>query len=144
MLKKCMLVIAGLLMSMGIAFAAVDVNTADQAALDGVKGIGPKIAKSIVDERTKNGRYKDWADFEQRVKGVGDKSAAKMSAAGLTVNGQTKPGAPAATASKSTASPSSGSSASGSSAAGGESKGGSKRSSKKSSDSAGNAAGAGK
>ena len=140
MLKKCMLVIAGLLMSMGIAFAAVDVNTADQAALDGVKGIGPKIAKSIVDERNKNGRYKDWADFEQRVKGVGDKSAARMSAAGLTVNGQTKPGAPAATASKSTASPSSGSSASSSSAAGG----GSKRSGRKSSDSAGNAAGAGK
>ncbi len=140
MFKKCMLVIAGLLMSMGIAFAAVDVNTADQATLDGVKGIGPKIAKSIVDERTKNGRYKDWADFEQRVKGIGDKNAARMSAAGLTVNGQTKPGAPAATASKSAASPSSGSSASGSSAAGS----GSKRSSKKSSDSAGNTAGTGK
>jgi len=111
MFRKVMAVIAGLLMTMGIAFAQVDVNQADQAALDGVKGIGPKISKSIVDERTKNGKFKDWADFEQRVKGVGEKNAAKMSANGLTVNGTSLATAGSATGPKAKASGSSGTAA---------------------------------
>ncbi|MES2105564.1 MAG: helix-hairpin-helix domain-containing protein [Pseudomonadota bacterium] len=98
MFKKLLLVIATLIATMGFAFAQVDVNKADQAALDGVKGIGPAISKKIVDERTKGGNFKDWADFETRVKGIGDKSGTKLSAAGLTVNGQAKSGAPAAAA----------------------------------------------
>ena len=83
---------------MGFAFAQVDVNKADQAALDSIKGIGPKISKTIVDERKKGGNFKDWADFENRVKGIGDKNSSKLSQAGLTVNGQSKPNAPAAAA----------------------------------------------
>lgn len=75
--------------------ADVDVNKGDQAALDGIKGIGPARSKAIIDERTKNGSFKDWADFEARVKGIGDKNSVKLSEAGLTVNGQAKPGAPA-------------------------------------------------
>jgi competence protein ComEA len=43
------------------------------------------VSKVIVDER-KAGKFKDWADFIKRVKGVGDARAAKLSAAGLTVN----------------------------------------------------------
>jgi competence protein ComEA len=88
MLKKLLLAVAVLIATMGFAFAQVDVNKADQAALDSVKGIGPKTSKTIVDERKKGGDFKDWADFEKRVKGVGEKSAAKLSDAGLTVNGQ--------------------------------------------------------
>jgi competence protein ComEA len=85
---------------MTFAFAQVDVNKADQAALDGVKGIGPTMSKRIIDERKKGGEFKDWADFEKRVKGIGDKSSAKLSQAGLVVNGQSKPNAPAANANK--------------------------------------------
>lgn len=88
MLKKLLLAIAALIATMSFAFAQVDVNKADQAALDGVKGIGPKTSKTIIDARKKGGDFKDWADFEKRVKGIGGKSAAKLSAAGLTVNGQ--------------------------------------------------------
>jgi competence protein ComEA len=88
MLKKLLLALAVLIATMGFAFAQVDVNKADQAALDSVKGIGPKTSKTIIDERKKGGDFKDWADFEKRVKGVGEKSAAKLSDAGLTVNGQ--------------------------------------------------------
>ncbi|MDE2428399.1 MAG: helix-hairpin-helix domain-containing protein [Burkholderiales bacterium] len=95
MFKKLLLVIATLVATMGFAFADVDVNKGDQAALDGIKGIGPAKSKAIIEERTKNGSFKDWADFEKRVKGIGEKSAAKLSAAGLTVNGQAKPGAAA-------------------------------------------------
>lgn len=72
---------------MPAAFAQVDVNKADQAALDGIKGIGPAKSKMILEER-KKGEFKDWHDFESRVKGIGEKSAAKLSEAGLTVNGQ--------------------------------------------------------
>jgi competence protein ComEA len=91
MFKKLLLAVAVLIASMGFAFAQVDVNKADQAALDGVKGIGPKTSKTILDERKKGGDFKDWADFEKRVKGVGGKSSEKLSDAGLTVNGQSKP-----------------------------------------------------
>lgn len=96
MLKKLLLSVIAFVMTMGMAFAQVDVNKADQAALDGVKGVGPKLSKNIIDERKKNGSFKDWADFEKRVKGIGDKNSDKLSQAGLTVNGQPKPNAPAA------------------------------------------------
>lgn len=98
MFKKILSSIAIFIATIGFAFAQVDVNKADQAALDGIKGIGPKTSKSIIDERKKGGDFKDWADFENRVKGIGEKSSAKLSQAGLTVNGQAKPNAPAAAA----------------------------------------------
>lgn len=101
MFKKLMLAAVTLIATMGFAFAQVDVNKADQAALDGVKGIGPKISKTILDERKKGGDFKDWADFEKRVKGIGEKNSVKLSQAGLTVNGQSKAGASSASASAS-------------------------------------------
>jgi competence protein ComEA len=93
MIKKLFLAIAALAATMSMAFAQVDVNKADAAALDSVKGVGPSMSKTIMDERAK-GEFKDWADFQKRVKGVGDKSAAKLSKAGLQVNGKSKDGAP--------------------------------------------------
>jgi competence protein ComEA len=92
MIKKLMLAVATLVATMGFAFAQVDVNKADAAALDSVKGVGPAMSKKIIDERSK-GEFKDWADFQKRVKGVGDKNAAKLSQAGLQVNGKSKEGA---------------------------------------------------
>jgi competence protein ComEA len=98
MIKKLMLAVATLVASMGFAFAQVDVNKADAAALDSVKGVGPAMSKAIIDARTKGGDFKDWADFQKRVKGVADKRAAQLSKAGLQVNGQSKEGAPMAAA----------------------------------------------
>ncbi|WP_235953497.1 ComEA family DNA-binding protein [Noviherbaspirillum galbum] len=107
MFRKLFLGVMALLFSMGIAFAEVEVNKADQAALDSIKGIGPVMSKRIIDERSKNGAFKDWDDFEKRVKGVGDKNSAKFSESGLTVNGMAKSGAAAKSASTSKASKSS-------------------------------------
>jgi competence protein ComEA len=84
MLKKILAVLA--MLYAAACFAAVDVNKASAAELDGVKGIGPAISKRILDER-KKGDYKDWNDFITRVKGVGEGNAAKFSAEGLTVGG---------------------------------------------------------
>ena len=99
MIKKLMLAVAALVASAGFAFAQVDVNKADAAALDGVKGVGPSMSKAILDERAK-GEFKDWSDLQGRVKGMGEKKAAKLSEAGLLVNGKGKDGAPARPAAK--------------------------------------------
>lgn len=95
MLKKLLLAIATLLATMSFAFAEVEVNKADAAALDSIKGIGPAKSKAILAERSKGGDFKDWADFEKRIKGIGEKNAVKLSEAGLQVNGKSKEGAAA-------------------------------------------------
>ena len=46
MIKQLMLAFAALAASASFAFAQVDVNKADAAALDGVKGVGPSMSKS--------------------------------------------------------------------------------------------------
>jgi competence protein ComEA len=93
MIKKLMLAVAAMIATMGFAFAQVDVNKADAAALDSIKGVGPKMSKVILDERAKGGDFKDWADFEKRVKGIGPKNAKKLSMAGLQVSGKALDGA---------------------------------------------------
>lgn len=85
MFKKFLLIIA--LLFAGTSFAAVDVNKASAAELDGIKGIGPAMSERIINER-KASEFKDWNDFIGRVGGVGEKTAAKFSAEGLTVNGK--------------------------------------------------------
>jgi len=75
------------------AFAGVDINTADQATLESVKGIGTDLSGRILEER-KKAFFTDWTDLMHRVKGVGANSAARFSAAGLTVNGMRYEGAP--------------------------------------------------
>ena len=95
MLKKILLIIT--LLYASLAFAAVDANKASAAELDSVKGIGPGTSTKILDAR-KKGPFKDWTDFIERVKGVGEGNAAKFSAEGLTVNGAGFKGAAAAAA----------------------------------------------
>lgn len=79
------------------AQAAVDVNKANQAELETVKGIGPGLSGKILDAR-KSGTFKDWNDLVDRVGGIGAGNATKFSQAGLTVAGGTYAGAPAAEA----------------------------------------------
>lgn len=67
------------------AFAAIDVNQADEAALTGVKGVGPAMAHRIVEERGKQGAFKDAADLATRVKGLGPKSVARLQREGLSI-----------------------------------------------------------
>ena len=68
------------------AFAAVDVNRANQADLETVKGIGPGLSGKILEAR-KAGDFKSWGDLVERVGGVGAGNAARLSQAGLTVAG---------------------------------------------------------
>ncbi|WP_322009945.1 ComEA family DNA-binding protein [Paraburkholderia sp. J12] len=69
----------------GHAFAAVDVNTANEDALRGIKGIGSARAKAILDERGAHGPFKDAADLGKRVKGMGGHTVERLQAEGLSV-----------------------------------------------------------
>ncbi|MDB5843024.1 MAG: hypothetical protein JWP79_334 [Polaromonas sp.] len=84
MLKQPFAFLAAL--SFTAAFATVDVNKASEAELDGIKGLGPATSRLIIAERNKSD-FKSWPDFIGRIKGLGDKSAAKFSAQGMTVGG---------------------------------------------------------
>ena len=84
MLKKALALLLSLAAT--LAMAAVDVNTASEADLDSIKGIGPGTSGKTLEAR-KTGKFKDWTDLIERVPGIGDKRAAKLSAEGLTVNG---------------------------------------------------------
>ncbi|KFL53228.1 competence protein ComE [Burkholderia pyrrocinia] len=92
MLKKLLMLFVALSLSLAAGFAAaVEVNTADQAALEAVKGLGPVKSKAIIDERTKNGPFKDADDLANRVKGLGTKSVGHLEENGLTIGGSSTP-----------------------------------------------------
>ena len=59
-----------LLAFFGSALAAVNINTATQAELETLQGIGPVKAKAIVEHRQKNGSFKSADDLE-KVGGIG-------------------------------------------------------------------------
>lgn len=50
----------------------ININTADEATLSSLKGIGPKLAQNIIDYRSKNGMFKNIAELKN-VKGIGEK-----------------------------------------------------------------------
>ena len=66
---------------------AVEANTANEAELDSVKGLGPSSTARILAAR-EQGVFKDWPDFMRRVKGIKPATAGKLSTNGLTVNQQ--------------------------------------------------------
>jgi competence protein ComEA len=83
-MKFLLRALCALLLSMSTALAAVDANTATVEQLQMITGVGPTIARRIVDER-RHGAYRSLDDLQARVKGIGETSIRKMAAAGLTV-----------------------------------------------------------
>jgi competence protein ComEA len=91
-MKKLFLALVAFMMSAGLAFAGIDINKATEAELDAVKGIGPVKAKAIIEERTKNGNFKDLDDAGKRVKGIGDATVANWKKGGdVNVGGKHEP-----------------------------------------------------
>ena len=87
MFRKVLFALMSLLLTINMAWAATDANTATKEELDKIKGIGPAIAQKIVDEQQKNGPFKSLDDLQKRVSGIGQASVNKMAAEGLTVGG---------------------------------------------------------
>ena len=59
------------------ATGLVNINTASAEELQTLSGIGPSMAQSIIDERTKNGAFASVDDL-MRVSGIGEKKLAKI------------------------------------------------------------------
>lgn len=59
------------------AAGLVNINTSSVAELQTLSGIGPSMAQSIIDERTKNGPFASVDDL-MRVSGIGEKKLAKI------------------------------------------------------------------
>lgn len=77
MLKKLFIALLASFALMSMAFAAVDLNTATQAQLESLTGIGPAKAKDIIDFRTKNGPFKSAEDI-MKVPGIKEGTYAKI------------------------------------------------------------------
>lgn len=93
MLKTMTAIGLGLLCSWA---SALELNQASRTELQALKGIGPKTVELIVGARDARA-FSDWADLQQRVKGIGSGKSAALSQQGLTIAG--KPfAAPAAAA----------------------------------------------
>lgn len=66
---------------------ALEINQANEAELDGLRGIGPPFTRRLLAAREQR-LFTDWQDLQARVKGVGPKLSKSLSDQGLTVNGQ--------------------------------------------------------
>lgn len=88
LLPVCVAVGLALLAGFGMA---TEVNQANEAELDSVRGFGPPTTARILQERAK-APFTSWADFLRRVKGIKQARARQLSSEGLTVNGQAYPG----------------------------------------------------
>lgn len=106
-MRKLFAAIAALLMSVAV-FAATNINTAGQADLEKLKGIGPVKAKAIIDYRTKNGPFKSLDDL-QKVNGIGkatlDKLRPEIAIDGATTAPADKPAGDAKAGDKKSAKP---------------------------------------
>ena len=69
------------------AALALDINQANEAELDSIKGMGPSLSAKVLAARSQ-GAFKDWPDLMRRVSGIRQNKAQQFSVQGLTVNGQ--------------------------------------------------------
>ena len=67
--------------------SALELNQATEAELDSLKGLGPALNRRVREARAQRA-FRDWADFQQRVSGMGVHKARAFSEQGLTVQGQ--------------------------------------------------------
>ena len=70
-----------------VAWADVEIATANRAQLEQLRGIGPPLAETILVERDKRA-FRDWADLIARVRGIRAAKARQLSEAGLRVGGR--------------------------------------------------------
>jgi len=66
---------------------ALDINQANEAELDSIKGMGPALSAKVLKARA-DGPFRNWPDLMQRVSGIRHNKAKQFSEQGLTVDGQ--------------------------------------------------------
>jgi competence protein ComEA len=71
----------------GLSAQALDLNTATAEQLTDLRGLGPRTAQIIVQERNRAGPFESLEDLSDRVRGIGLKRLQALQAAGLRVPG---------------------------------------------------------
>ncbi|MBY0498618.1 MAG: ComEA family DNA-binding protein [Nitrosomonas sp.] len=92
-MQKWFLLMAMVFLFTGTAFAAVNINTASQAELESLQGIGPAKAKAIIEHREKSGTFASVDDLA-KVSGIGQGTIKQLRDV-ITVEGEKAPEAPA-------------------------------------------------
>lgn len=77
-----------------LAAPGLELNRANQAELEMIKGVGPQLSERILAERER-GPFQDWPEFIRRLQGIGPHQARRLSEAGLRIGGQPYPPASA-------------------------------------------------
>ena len=83
-MQKILLVIFLLFVFSGFSNAAVNINTATQAELETIQGIGPARAKAIIEYREKEGNFASEDDLVN-VNGIGSGTVKKLRRGGISV-----------------------------------------------------------
>jgi competence protein ComEA len=76
-MKRFIALVIAWLASIGVAFAAVNVNTASKQELEALKEIGPVKAQAIIDYRNQHGPFRSLDDLD-KVKGIGKATIAAI------------------------------------------------------------------
>ena len=70
----------------GLSAQALELNTATAEQLKDLRGVGPRTAQMIVQERNRAGPFESLEDLSDRVRGIGLKRLQTLQAAGLRVS----------------------------------------------------------
>jgi competence protein ComEA len=70
----------------GLSAQALDLNTATAEQLQNLRGVGPRTAQIIVQERNRAGPFESLEDLSDRVRGIGLKRLQALQASGLRVS----------------------------------------------------------
>jgi competence protein ComEA len=70
----------------GLSAQALELNTASAEQLKDLRGVGPRTAQIIVQERNRAGPFESLEDLSDRVRGIGPKRLQALQASGLRVS----------------------------------------------------------
>ena len=78
--------IVGALVCAHLSVLALEINQANEAELDSIKGMGPAMTRKVLAARTER-LFMNWTDLMSRVTGIGKAKAQQFSDQGVLVNG---------------------------------------------------------
>lgn len=82
-----LIVFCPIVFCISLPLGALEINQANEAELDNLRGLGPAFTRRILAQRQLQA-FQNWPDLMRRVSGMGRATAQKLSDQGLTVQGQ--------------------------------------------------------
>ena len=80
----------GALVCAHLSVFALEINQANEAELDSIKGMGPAMTRRVLIARAEK-NFTNWKDLMSRVAGIAKAKAQQFSDQGVLVNGQSFP-----------------------------------------------------